>query len=158
MKSSQADHQQTRTPNTHRWHTHAATYCVIIQTRAPNTHRWHTHAATYCVIIQTRTPNTHRWHTHAATYCVIIQYRQRRWHQQICRSVPIVIYQKSFGIQEFFARINNFCKETRFNVRKIYYYFSNFTFLLRKMMFSRLLKNKKYLKFKLYTNFQLGWN
>jgi len=22
---SQADHQQTRTPNTHRWHTHAAT-------------------------------------------------------------------------------------------------------------------------------------
>ena len=31
--SSQADHQQTRTPNTHRWHTHAATYCVIIQTQ-----------------------------------------------------------------------------------------------------------------------------
>ena len=28
-----ADHQQTRTPNTHRWHTHAATYCVIIQTQ-----------------------------------------------------------------------------------------------------------------------------
>jgi len=27
--SSQADHQQTRTPNTYRWHTHAATYCVI---------------------------------------------------------------------------------------------------------------------------------
>jgi hypothetical protein len=24
---------QTRTPNTHRWHTHAATYCVIIQTQ-----------------------------------------------------------------------------------------------------------------------------
>ena len=31
--SSKADHQQTRTPNTHRWHTHAATYCVIIQTQ-----------------------------------------------------------------------------------------------------------------------------
>ena len=31
--SSQADHQQTRTPNTHRWHTHAVTYCVIIQTQ-----------------------------------------------------------------------------------------------------------------------------
>ena len=31
--SSQADHQQTRTPNTHRLHTHAATYCVIIQTQ-----------------------------------------------------------------------------------------------------------------------------
>jgi hypothetical protein len=31
--SSQADHQQTRTPNTHRWHTHAATYCVVIQTQ-----------------------------------------------------------------------------------------------------------------------------
>ena len=30
---AQADHQQTRTPNTHRWHTHAATYCVIIQTQ-----------------------------------------------------------------------------------------------------------------------------
>jgi len=30
---SQADHQQTRTPNTHRWHTHAATYCVIIRTQ-----------------------------------------------------------------------------------------------------------------------------
>ena len=30
--SSLADHRQTRTPNTHRWHTHAATYCVIIQT------------------------------------------------------------------------------------------------------------------------------
>ena len=29
----QADHQQTRTPNTHRWHTHAATYCVIIRTQ-----------------------------------------------------------------------------------------------------------------------------
>jgi hypothetical protein len=29
----QADHQQTRTPNTRRWHTHAATYCVIIQTQ-----------------------------------------------------------------------------------------------------------------------------
>jgi len=28
-----ADHQQTRTPNTHRWHTHAATCCVIIQTQ-----------------------------------------------------------------------------------------------------------------------------
>ena len=28
---SQADHQQTRTPNTHRRHTHAATYCVIIR-------------------------------------------------------------------------------------------------------------------------------
>jgi hypothetical protein len=28
----QADHQQT-TPNTHRWHTHAATYCVIIRTQ-----------------------------------------------------------------------------------------------------------------------------
>ena len=26
---TQADHQQTRTPNTHRWHKHAATYCVI---------------------------------------------------------------------------------------------------------------------------------
>jgi len=31
--SSQADHKQTRTPNTHRWHTHAATYCVIIRTQ-----------------------------------------------------------------------------------------------------------------------------
>jgi len=31
--SSQADHQQTITPNTHRWHTHAATYCVIIRTQ-----------------------------------------------------------------------------------------------------------------------------
>jgi hypothetical protein len=31
--SSQADHQQTRTPNPHRLHTHAATYCVIIRTR-----------------------------------------------------------------------------------------------------------------------------
>jgi len=31
--SSQADHQQTRTPNAHRWHTHAATYCVIIRTQ-----------------------------------------------------------------------------------------------------------------------------
>ena len=30
---TQADHQQTRIPNTHRWHTHAATYCVIIQTQ-----------------------------------------------------------------------------------------------------------------------------
>jgi len=30
---SQADHQQTRTSNTHRRHTHAATYCVIIQTQ-----------------------------------------------------------------------------------------------------------------------------
>ena len=26
-------HQQTRTPNTHRWHTHAATYCVTIRTQ-----------------------------------------------------------------------------------------------------------------------------
>jgi len=25
LLGSQADHQQTRTPNTHRWHTHAAT-------------------------------------------------------------------------------------------------------------------------------------
>jgi hypothetical protein len=31
--STQADHQQTRTPNTHRWYTHAGTYCVIIQTQ-----------------------------------------------------------------------------------------------------------------------------
>jgi len=31
--SSQAVHQQTRTPNTHRWHTHAATYCVITLTQ-----------------------------------------------------------------------------------------------------------------------------
>jgi len=31
--SSQPDHQQTRTPNTHRWHTHAVTYCIIIQTQ-----------------------------------------------------------------------------------------------------------------------------
>jgi hypothetical protein len=31
--SACADHQQTRTPNTHRWHIHAATYCVIIQTQ-----------------------------------------------------------------------------------------------------------------------------
>jgi len=31
--SSQADDQQTRTPNTHRWHTHVATYCVIIWTQ-----------------------------------------------------------------------------------------------------------------------------
>jgi hypothetical protein len=97
----EADHQQTRTPNTHRWHTHAATYCVIMvfgvlfcrwyaghqQTRTPNTHRWHIHAATYCVIMvfgvfvcwwyaghqQARTPNTHRWHSHVATYCVTIQ-------------------------------------------------------------------------------------
>jgi len=30
---TQADHQQTRTPNTHRRHTHAATYCVIIRTQ-----------------------------------------------------------------------------------------------------------------------------
>jgi len=29
----EADHQQRRTPNTHRWHIHAATYCVIIQTQ-----------------------------------------------------------------------------------------------------------------------------
>jgi fatty-acid desaturase len=29
----QADHQQTRTPNTHIWHTHAATYCIIIWTQ-----------------------------------------------------------------------------------------------------------------------------
>jgi hypothetical protein len=27
------DHQQKRTPNTHRWHTHAATYCLITQTQ-----------------------------------------------------------------------------------------------------------------------------
>jgi len=33
FNSSQADHQQTRTPNTRKWHTHAATYCVIIQTQ-----------------------------------------------------------------------------------------------------------------------------
>jgi hypothetical protein len=33
VNCTQADHQQTRTPNTHRWHTHAATYCVIIQTQ-----------------------------------------------------------------------------------------------------------------------------
>jgi len=33
LHSSQADHQQTRTPNTHRCLTHAATYCVIIQTQ-----------------------------------------------------------------------------------------------------------------------------
>jgi len=33
LKSSQADHQQTRTPNTRRWHTYAATYCVIIRTQ-----------------------------------------------------------------------------------------------------------------------------
>jgi hypothetical protein len=33
VNCSQADHQQTRTPNTHRWHTHAAIYCVIIQTQ-----------------------------------------------------------------------------------------------------------------------------
>jgi len=31
--SSQADHQQTRTPNTHRRYTYAATYCVIIRTQ-----------------------------------------------------------------------------------------------------------------------------
>jgi len=31
--SSQADHQQTRTPNTHRWHTHVTTYYVIIWTQ-----------------------------------------------------------------------------------------------------------------------------
>jgi hypothetical protein len=30
---TQAYHQQTRTPNTRRWHTHAATCCVIIQTK-----------------------------------------------------------------------------------------------------------------------------
>ena len=29
LVNSQAHHQQTRTPNTHRWNTHAATYCVI---------------------------------------------------------------------------------------------------------------------------------
>jgi len=88
---------------------------------------------------------------------------QRRWHQQICRSVPIVICQKSFGIQEFFARIYNFCKETRFTVRKIYYNLLQFLAILlffpRKIMFSRLSKNEKqYFEFKLYTNFQLGWN
>jgi hypothetical protein len=33
QNSSQADHKQTRTPNTYRWHTHAATYCIIIQTQ-----------------------------------------------------------------------------------------------------------------------------
>jgi len=33
LDSSQADHQQTRTPNTHRWRTRAATYCVIIRTQ-----------------------------------------------------------------------------------------------------------------------------
>ena len=27
------DHQQTRTLNTHRWYTHAATYCVITRTQ-----------------------------------------------------------------------------------------------------------------------------
>ena len=31
--SAYEDHQQKRTPNTHRWHTHAATYCVIIRTQ-----------------------------------------------------------------------------------------------------------------------------
>ena len=30
---TQADHQQTRTPNTHRWYIHVATYCVIIRTQ-----------------------------------------------------------------------------------------------------------------------------
>jgi hypothetical protein len=33
LVNSQADHQQTRTPNTHRWHTHATTYCLIIRTQ-----------------------------------------------------------------------------------------------------------------------------
>jgi hypothetical protein len=33
LMSACADHQQRRTPNTHGWHTHAATYCVIIQTQ-----------------------------------------------------------------------------------------------------------------------------
>jgi hypothetical protein len=33
LVNSQADHQQRRKPNTHRWHIHAATYCVIIQTQ-----------------------------------------------------------------------------------------------------------------------------
>jgi hypothetical protein len=32
-ESSQADHQQTRTSNTHRWYRHATTYCVIIQSQ-----------------------------------------------------------------------------------------------------------------------------
>jgi hypothetical protein len=31
--ATQADHQQKRTPNMNRWHTHAATYCVTIQTQ-----------------------------------------------------------------------------------------------------------------------------
>jgi len=31
LVNSHADHQQTRTPKTHRWQTHAATYCVIIK-------------------------------------------------------------------------------------------------------------------------------
>jgi len=33
MHSACADRQQTTTPNTRRSHTHAATYCVIIQTQ-----------------------------------------------------------------------------------------------------------------------------
>jgi len=33
LQHSQADHQQTRTLNMHRWHIHAATYCLIIQTQ-----------------------------------------------------------------------------------------------------------------------------
>jgi hypothetical protein len=50
--SSQADHQQTRTPNTHTLRN--ISQADHQQTRTPNTHRWHTHAATYCVIILTQ--------------------------------------------------------------------------------------------------------
>jgi len=64
---SQAYHQQTRTPNTHRW---ACSQADHQQTRTPNTHRW---ACSQADHQQTRTPNTHRWHIHAATYCVIIR-------------------------------------------------------------------------------------
>jgi len=33
LTCSQADHQKSRTPDTLRLHTHAVTYCVIIQTQ-----------------------------------------------------------------------------------------------------------------------------
>jgi len=62
---SVGDHQQTRTPNTHRWHTHAATYCVIkpriilLLTRITSLHVYVLERYDICMV---RCHTQHEWH------------------------------------------------------------------------------------------------
>ena len=74
---SQADHQQTRTPNKDPWRwswkkTETCRDFILTNTLFGVLLCWWS-AREQADHQQTRTSNTHGWHTHTATYCVIIQ-------------------------------------------------------------------------------------